>query len=29
METSLENIQPVVFPDMVEAVQEFLIQEAG
>jgi len=28
VETSLENIQPVVLPE-VEAVQEFLVQEAG
>ena len=28
METSLENIQPVVLLE-VEAVQEFLVQEAG
>ena len=29
VEASLENILPVVLPDMVEAVQEFLIQEVG
>ena len=29
VKTSLDNIQPVVLPDIVEAVQEFLIKEAG
>ena len=29
MEETSENIQPVVLPDMVKTVQEFLIQETG